>query len=101
MNVRLIPDYRYTALDEMTHRWLDRCVDHLDKVPVKYGYEQAFPIVQGSCYKDLRQQSAEYITNSNQVGNAIGGLSVGEPAEEMYAMTEIVCEILPEDKPVT
>jgi queuine tRNA-ribosyltransferase len=57
-----------------------------------------FPIVQGSCYKDLRQQSAEYIANSNQ-GNAIGGLSVGEPAEEMYAMTEVVCEILPEDKP--
>ena len=81
-------------------RWLDRCVSHLDKVPVKSGYEQTFfPIVQGSCYKDLRQQSAEYIANSNQVGNAIGGLSVGEPAEEMYAMTEIVCEILPEDKP--
>jgi queuine tRNA-ribosyltransferase len=57
-------------------------VDHLDKVPVKYGYEQALPIVQGSCYKDLRQQS-EYIANSNQVGNAIGGLSVGEPAECM------------------
>jgi tRNA-guanine family transglycosylase len=66
----------------------------------KYGYDQAFfPIVQGSCYKDLRQQSAEYIANSDQVGNAIGGLSVGEPAEEMYAMTEVVCEILPEDKP--
>jgi queuine tRNA-ribosyltransferase len=85
---------------KMTHRWLDRCVSHLEKVPVKYGYDQAFfPIVQGSCYKDLRQQSAEYIANSNQVANAIGGLSVGEPAEEMYAMTEVVCEILPEDKP--
>ena len=94
-------DYNYAKRSmKMTHRWLDRCVTHLDKVPVKYCYDQAFfPIVQGSCYKDLRQQSAEYIANSNQVGNAIGGLSVGEPAEEMYAMTEIVCEILPEDKP--
>ncbi len=94
-------DYNYAKRSmKMTHRWLDRCVSHLDKVPVKYGYEQTFfPIVQGSCYKDLRQQSAEYIANSNQQGNAIGGLSVGEPAEEMYAMTEIVCEILPEDKP--
>ena len=94
-------DYNYAKRSmKMTHRWLDRCVNHLDKVPVKYGYDQAFfPIVQGSCYKNLRQQSAEYIANSNQVGNAIGGLSVGEPAEEMYAMTEIVCEILPEDKP--
>ncbi len=94
-------DYNYAKRSmKMTHRWLDRCVNHLDKVPVKYGYDQAFfPIVQGSCYKDLRQQSAEYIANSNQVGNAIGGLSVGEPAEEMYAMTEVVCEILPEDKP--
>ncbi|UQD57574.1 tRNA guanosine(34) transglycosylase Tgt [Flavobacterium sp. K5-23] len=94
-------DYNYAKRSmKMTHRWLDRCVNHLEKVPMKYGYDQAFfPIVQGSCYKDLRQQSAEYIANSNQVGNAIGGLSVGEPAEEMYAMTEVVCEILPEDKP--
>ena len=94
-------DYRYAQRSmHMTHRWLDRCVAHLDKVPVKYGYDQAFfPIIQGSTYKDLRRQSAEYIANTNQVGNAIGGLSVGEPAEEMYAMTEVVCEILPEDKP--
>ena len=94
-------DYRYAQRSmHMTHRWLDRCVTHLDKVPVKYGYDQAFfPIVQGSTYKDLRRQSAEYIANTNQVGNAIGGLSVGEPAEEMYAMTEVVCEVLPEDKP--
>ncbi|RTY87064.1 tRNA guanosine(34) transglycosylase Tgt [Flavobacterium sp. RSP15] len=94
-------DYNYAKRSmKMTHRWLDRCINHLDTQPVKYGYDQAFfPIVQGSCYKDLRQQSAEYIANSNQVGNAIGGLSVGEPAEEMYAMTEVVCEILPEDKP--
>lgn len=94
-------DYRYAMRSmHMTHRWLDRCISHLDKTPVKYGYEQIFfPIVQGSTYKDLRQQSAEYIANTNQQGNAIGGLSVGEPAEEMYAMTEVVTEILPEDKP--
>jgi queuine tRNA-ribosyltransferase len=84
----------------MTHRWLDRCINHLEKVPTKYGYDQTFfPIVQGSTYKDLRQQSAEYISNAGAQGNAIGGLSVGEPAEEMYAMTEIVTAILPEDKP--
>jgi queuine tRNA-ribosyltransferase len=84
----------------MTHRWLDRCINHLEKVPVKYGYEQTFfPIVQGSTYKDLRMQSAEYIANAGAKGNAIGGLSVGEPAEEMYAMTEIVTAILPQDKP--
>ncbi|MCF6133178.1 tRNA guanosine(34) transglycosylase Tgt [Flavobacterium wongokense] len=94
-------DYRYAQRSmHMTHRWLDRCINHLEKLPFKYGYEQTlFPIVQGSTYKDLRQQSAEYIANTNQLGNAIGGLSVGEPAEEMYAMTEVVCEILPEDKP--
>ncbi len=94
-------DYRYAQRSmHMTHRWLDRCINHLTKVPVKYGYEQTFfPIVQGSTYKDLRQQSAENIANSGQQGNAIGGLSVGEPAEEMYAMTEVVCAILPEDKP--
>jgi queuine tRNA-ribosyltransferase len=94
-------DYNYAKRSmHMTHRWLDRCINHLDNLPFKYGYEQTFfPIVQGSTYKDLRRQSAEYIANSGQQGNAIGGLSVGEPAEEMYAMTEVVCEILPEDKP--
>ena len=94
-------DYRYAQRSmHMTHRWLDRCINHLEKLPFKYDYEQTFfPIVQGSTYKDLRKQSAEYIANSGQQGNAIGGLSVGEPAEEMYAMTEVVCEILPEDKP--
>jgi len=94
-------DYRYAQRSmHMTHRWLDRCINHLEKLPFKYGYEQTFfPIVQGSTYKDLRIQSAEYIANSGQQGNAIGGLSVGEPAEEMYAMTEVVCDILPEDKP--
>ncbi len=94
-------DYRYAQRSmHMTHRWLERCINHLEKVPVKYGYDQTFfPIVQGSTYKDLRMQSAEYIANAGAQGNAIGGLSVGEPAEEMYAMTEIVTAILPQDKP--
>ena len=94
-------DYNYAKRSmHMTHRWLDRCTSHLNNLPFKYGFSQAFfPIVQGSVYKDLRQQSAGYIANTNAVGNAIGGLSVGEPAEEMYAMTDVVCAILPEDKP--
>ena len=94
-------DYRYAKRSmHMTHRWLDRCISHLEKVPVKYGYDQAFfPIVQGSTFKDLRAESAEYIANAGAVGNAIGGLSVGEPAEEMYEMCEIVTNILPKDKP--
>ena len=94
-------DYNYAKRSmHMTHRWLDRCINHLEKTPLKYDYNQTFfPIVQGSTYKDLRQQSAEYIANAGAEGNAIGGLSVGEPAEEMYAMTETVTDILPEDKP--
>jgi len=94
-------DYNYAKRSmHMTHRWLDRCINHLAKIPFKYDYEQTFfPIVQGSTYKDLRKQSAEYIANAGAQGNAIGGLSVGEPAEEMYGMTEVVCDILPEDKP--
>ncbi|MCG7503125.1 tRNA guanosine(34) transglycosylase Tgt [Tenacibaculum sp. Mcav3-52] len=94
-------DYNYAKRSmHMTHRWLDRCIKHFDNTPPKYGYSQSlFPIVQGSTYKDLRKQSAEYIANSGAEGNAIGGLSVGEPAEEMYAMTEVVTEILPEGKP--
>ena len=94
-------DYNYAKRSmHMTHRWLERCLTHLDKTPFKYDYEQTFfPIVQGSTYKDLRQQSAEYIANAGAQGNAIGGLSVGEPADEMYAMTDVVCEILPWDKP--
>jgi queuine tRNA-ribosyltransferase len=94
-------DYNYAKRSmHMTHRWLERCLTHLDKIPFKYDYEQTFfPIVQGSTYKDLRKQSAEYIANAGAQGNAIGGLSVGEPADEMYAMTDVVCEILPEDKP--
>ncbi|HIP26042.1 MAG TPA: tRNA guanosine(34) transglycosylase Tgt, partial [Flavobacteriaceae bacterium] len=94
-------DYRYAKRSmHMTHRWLERCLTHLEKTPVKYGFEQTFmPIVQGSTYTDLRKQSAEYIAGVNAEANAIGGLSVGEPAEEMYAMTDVVCQILPKDKP--
>ncbi|WP_222983689.1 tRNA guanosine(34) transglycosylase Tgt [Flagellimonas meishanensis] len=94
-------DYDYAKRSmHLTHRWLDRCIAHLDKLPYKYGYSQSFfPIVQGSTYKDLRKQSAEYIASVGAEGNAIGGLSVGEPAEEMYEMAELVCDILPEDKP--
>lgn len=84
----------------LTHRWLDRCVTRFNETDPKYGYMQAlFPIVQGSVYKDLRIESAEFIASKNCFGNAIGGLSVGEPAEEMYAMTEVVTNILPKDKP--
>ncbi|RDY57616.1 tRNA guanosine(34) transglycosylase Tgt [Flagellimonas nanhaiensis] len=94
-------DYNYAKRSmHMTHRWLDRCISHLEKLPFKYGYSQSFfPIVQGSTFKDLRKQSAEYIASVGAEGNAIGGLSVGEPAEEMYEMAELVCDILPEDKP--
>tara|TARA_B110000003_G_scaffold34355_1_gene31723 strand:- start:16781 stop:17911 length:1131 start_codon:yes stop_codon:yes gene_type:complete len=94
-------DYNYAKKSmHMTHRWLKRCINHLDKTPLKYDYNQTFfPIVQGSTYKDLRRQSAEFIASVGADGNAIGGLSVGEPAEELYAMTEVVCEILPENKP--
>ncbi|WP_129713715.1 tRNA guanosine(34) transglycosylase Tgt [Pedobacter sp. SYP-B3415] len=94
-------DYRYAADSvEMTHRWLKRCCAHFDRTEPKYGFSQTlFPIVQGSVYKDLRIKSAEFIASMEREGNAIGGLSVGEPAEEMYAMTEIVCDILPEDRP--
>ncbi len=85
---------------EMTHRWLDRCKVAFEESKPLYGYEQSlFPIIQGSVYKDLRIKSAEYIASLNMDGNAIGGLSVGEPAEDMYEMTEIVCEILPTEKP--
>lgn len=94
-------DFNYARKSmHMTHRWLKRCMSHLKKLPYKYGYSQTFfPIVQGSTYKDLRKQSAEFIASVGADGNAIGGLSVGEPAEEMYAMTDVVCSVLPEDKP--
>lgn len=91
-------DYAKKSM-QMTHRWLKRCVDRFESTEPHYGYEQTlFPIVQGSVYKDLRKQSAETIAQYGKIGNAIGGLSVGEPAEEMYEMTEIVCDILPTDK---
>jgi len=94
-------DYRYASKSlDMTHRWLKRCCDRFDATEPKYGYSQTlFPIVQGSVYKDLREKSAEVIASFGREGNAIGGLSVGEPAEEMYAMTEVVCNILPQEKP--
>jgi queuine tRNA-ribosyltransferase len=94
-------EYNYAKSSmQLTHQWLKRCVDRINTTESKYGYEQAlFPIVQGSTYKDLREQSAEFIASQNQQGNAIGGLSVGEPHEDMYAMTSLVCSILPADKP--
>lgn len=94
-------DFNYAKTSmERTHRWLDRCFNAHKEFPLTYNYEQTlFPIVQGSTYKELRKQSAEYIALAEAPGNAIGGLSVGEPAEEMYAMTDFVCAILPEDKP--
>ncbi|GAB3339365.1 tRNA guanosine(34) transglycosylase Tgt [Marivirga atlantica] len=94
-------DYEYARKSmDMTHRWLDRCITRFDETEGHYGYEQTlFPIVQGSTYKDLRKQSAEVIASKGRDGNAIGGLSVGEPAEMMYEMTELVCDILPSDKP--
>jgi queuine tRNA-ribosyltransferase len=92
-------DYARRSLD-MTHRWLKRCIQRLDTTEPLYGYEQTlFPIVQGSTFKDLRVQSAEFVAEQGRAGNAIGGLSVGEPAELMYEMTELVCDILPKDKP--
>ena len=85
---------------KMTHRWLERCYKEFNNSAPQFDYNQTlFPIVQGSTYKDLRTESAEFIANTLAKGNAIGGLSVGEPAEEMYGMTEVVCNILPEDKP--
>ena len=94
-------DYNYAKKSmHMTHRWLKRCFKQFNNTKPLYNYSQTlFPIVQGSVYKDLRLQSAEFISESNAFGNAIGGLSVGEPAEEMYAMTEVVCNVLPFEKP--
>ena len=94
-------DYNYAKKSmHMTHRWLKRCCERFDITDAKYGFEQSlFPIVQGSVYKDLRKQSAEKIASFEREGNAIGGLSVGEPHDLMYEMTEIVCNILTEDKP--
>jgi queuine tRNA-ribosyltransferase len=90
------------ATDSMhrTHRWLDRCLARFNSTEPRYGHEQAlFPIVQGSTFAELRKASAEYIAGKGAYGNAIGGLSVGEPEEEMYAMAELCCDILPKDRP--
>jgi len=94
-------DYEYAKKSmEMTHRWLKRCIDRFDSTEGKYGFSQTlFPIVQGSTYKDLRIQSAEFIAEQNRDGNAIGGLAVGEPAEKMYETIDYVNDILPKDKP--
>jgi len=94
-------DYEYAKNSlEITHQWLGRCVQRLHETEPKYGYEQSlFPIVQGSTFRDLRTRSAEVIASHQADGNAIGGLSVGEPHEMMYEMTELVCGILPKDKP--
>ena len=92
-------EYARKSMD-MTHRWLDRCIKRFDETDPKYGYNQTlFPIVQGSVYSDLRKVSVEYIASKGAFGNAIGGLSVGEPVEDMYAMADEVTDILPKDKP--
>ena len=94
-------DYNYAAKSmKLTHSWLERCCNHFDATRGHYGYSQTlFPIVQGSTYRDLRQDSARFISDCDREGNAIGGLSVGEPKEMMYEMTALVCDILPENKP--
>jgi queuine tRNA-ribosyltransferase len=94
-------EYEYARNSmQLTHQWLRRCVKRINETEPVQGYGQAlFPIVQGSVYKDLREQSAEFIASQQQAGNAIGGLSVGEPHDDMYAMTDLVCRILPKDKP--
>jgi queuine tRNA-ribosyltransferase len=92
-------DYAEKSM-HMTHRWLDRCIARFDSTEPKYGHEQAlFPIVQGSTFPELRKRSSAYIATKGAVGNAIGGLSVGEPEDEMYAMAELCCDILPTDRP--
>ena len=94
-------DYNYARKSmDLTHRWLTRCFKRLDETPDKYGYSQnLFPIVQGSTYADLRKASCEFVASKEAVGNAIGGLSVGEPEEMMYEFTDLCCTILPADKP--
>ena len=94
-------EYAYASASlELTHKWLRRCIARMEQTQPAYDYGQAlFGIVQGSTFKDLRERSAEFIASQDQPGNAIGGLSVGEPHEDMYAMTSLVCGILPSDKP--
>lgn len=94
-------DYAYARNSmELTHRWLKRCIQRVKETSPKYGFSQTlFPIVQGSTYEDLRRESAEFVASMDCEGNAIGGVSVGEPAEEMYKITDWVCQILPKNKP--
>lgn len=94
-------DYAYARRSmDMTHRWLQRCIERFKATEGLYGYEQTlFPIVQGSTYEDLRKASAETVAAADMPGNAIGGLSVGEPEDELYRFTELVCDILPQEKP--
>ena len=94
-------DYNYAKKSlGLTHRWLDRCIKRLEETEPLYGYSQSlFPIVQGCTFKDLREQSAEFVASKGADGNAIGGLAVGEPTEVMYEMIEVVNAILPKDKP--
>ena len=94
-------DYAYAKKSlGLTHRWLDRCFKRFNETEPLYGYSQSlFPIVQGCTFKDLRRESAEFVASKNADGNAIGGLAVGEPAEVMYEMIEVVNEILPKEKP--
>jgi len=94
-------DYEYAKQSmHMTHRWLKRCMTQMNKTQPKYSHDQAlFPIIQGSTYKDLRAESAETIASHDAIGNAIGGLSVGEPDDDLYEMTDLVCSILPTEKP--
>jgi queuine tRNA-ribosyltransferase len=93
------PEYAKSSMAR-THRWLDRCLTHFEQTECPHGYSQSlFPIVQGSVYPEFRKRSAEFIASKGAEGNAIGGLSVGEPAEVMYGMTDLVCRILPYDKP--
>lgn len=94
-------DYAYARRSlDLTHAWLTRCVKRFNETPPKYGYAQSlFPIVQGCVYKDLRQESARFVTQFEADGYAIGGLAVGEPAEQMYEMIEVVNDILPTDRP--
>ncbi|MDF2187575.1 tRNA guanosine(34) transglycosylase Tgt [Paraflavitalea sp. CAU 1676] len=94
-------DYAYAKKSmELTHRWLDRCFRHFNNTPDKYGYTQnLFPIIQGSTFADLRKASSEFVASQNAAGNAIGGLSVGEPDNMMYEFTESCCDLLPANKP--
>ena len=94
-------DYQYAKKSmERTHRWLDRCIERFDSTADVYDYKQhLFPIVQGCVYPDLRQEAAKRLRDLDRDGYAIGGLAVGEPAEDMYAMIEVVNDILPQNKP--